>query len=140
MSAETDGPNADTSPDDANSEANSAGAGAGDPDTARGESAGTAAEETAATKAEGSTESHQLHPALIATAVALPVALIVAILVIAVMSRQPAEREPLALGSVPAPAAGGEDCTRLLAAVPSTLAEDYTRSELAEPAPPGSVA
>lgn len=185
MSAETDGPNADTSPDGSNSGADrredttggTPGTTRSEPETTGGtpdsstavtKAAGTAetktedstaepgartadatgddsAADSTAASAETSTEppaeqSHQLHPALIATAVALPVALIVAILVIAVMSRQPAEREPLALGSVPAPAAGSADCTRLLAAVPSTLAGDYTRSELVEPAPPGSVA
>lgn len=82
----------------------------------------------------------QLHPALIATAVALPVALIVVVLVIAAMSRQSAGREPLALGSVPAPAASSQDCTTLLAALPESLGDDYTKSELAQPAPPATAA
>lgn len=82
----------------------------------------------------------QLHPALIATAVALPVALIVVVLVIAVMSRQSTGREPLALGSVPAPAASSQDCTTLLAALPDSLGDDYTKSELAQPAPPAAAA
>lgn len=78
-------------------------------------------------------------PALIATAVALPVALIVAVLLIAVVSRQDTVREPLALGSVPAPAAGGPDCAALLPALPESLG-DYTKAELAQPAPPATVA
>ncbi len=77
----------------------------------------------------------RLHPALIATAVALPVALVVAVLVIAVMSNRHATREPLALGSVPAPAAAGQACTALLPALPDKLG-DYTRAELAQPARP----
>ncbi|MBF6063824.1 DUF3515 domain-containing protein [Nocardia terpenica] len=81
----------------------------------------------------------RLHPALIATAVALPVALVVAVLVIAVMSNRHATREPLALGSVPAPAAAGQACTALLPALPDKLG-DYTRAELAQPAPPATVA
>ncbi|MCM6773792.1 DUF3515 domain-containing protein [Nocardia sp. CDC159] len=77
--------------------------------------------------------------ALIATAVALPVALIVAVLVIAVMARQHTTREPLALGSVPAPAATGPQCTTLLPALPDQIG-DYTRAELVQPAPPATTA
>ncbi|MEV5648763.1 DUF3515 domain-containing protein [Nocardia sp. NPDC052254] len=94
-------------------------------------------------EAEASTDSGtgpQLHPALIATAVALPVALIVAVLVIAVMSRQSVDREPLALSAIDAPAAGGQECAALLAALPASLSDDYTRSELVQPAPPATVA
>ncbi|WP_227980771.1 DUF3515 domain-containing protein [Nocardia spumae] len=81
-----------------------------------------------------------LHPALIATAVALPIALIVAVFVIAIMSKETTGREPLALGSVPAPAAGGQDCAALLGALPASLGDDYTESELAQPAPPATKA
>ncbi len=89
----------------------------------------------------GSAESDgpKMHPALIATAVALPVALIVAVLVIAVLSRQHTTREPLALGSVPAPAATEQPCTALLPALPDKVG-DYTRAELAQPAPPATAA
>lgn len=77
-------------------------------------------------------------PALIATAVALPVALIVGILVAAfIAARAPVEREPLALGPVPAPQAEGPACTALLAALPPDLA-DYHRAELVDPVPPGT--
>ncbi|GAB2708355.1 DUF3515 domain-containing protein [Nocardia thraciensis] len=79
-------------------------------------------------------DAPRFSPALIATAVALPVALIVAVLVIAVMSRQNPVREPLALGSIPAPGATGEACTALLPALPDELG-DYTEAELAQPAP-----
>ncbi|WP_245560504.1 MULTISPECIES: DUF3515 domain-containing protein [Nocardia] len=77
-------------------------------------------------------------PALIATTVALPVMLIVAVLVAAVLTRQaPIEREPLALGPVPAPAATGPECTTLLPAMPAELGE-YTKSTLVEPVPPAT--
>ncbi|MEV0360179.1 DUF3515 domain-containing protein [Nocardia sp. NPDC050697] len=77
-------------------------------------------------------------PALIATAVALPVMLIVGILVAAfIAARTPADREPLALGPVPAPQAEGPACTALLAALPPDL-DDYHRAELVDPAPPGT--
>ncbi|MGW6701399.1 DUF3515 domain-containing protein [Nocardia sp. NPDC055049] len=82
-------------------------------------------------------ESHH-SPALIATAVALPVVLIVAVLVAAFIAlRAPVEREPLALGPVPAPAADGPACQTLLPALPAELG-DYTKSTLVEPAPPAT--
>lgn len=84
-------------------------------------------------------ETPRRHPALIATAIALPVALIVAVLVIAVMARQHTPREPLALGSVPQPGATGQSCTTLLSALPDKL-RDYTRATLAQPAPPATAA
>ncbi|MBH0775446.1 DUF3515 domain-containing protein [Nocardia bovistercoris] len=77
-------------------------------------------------------------PALIATAVALPVVLIVGLVVAALVGRDlRTEREPLALGPVPAPAAAGPACTTLLPALPSDLG-DYTKSQLVEPAPPAT--
>ncbi|MFD3591413.1 DUF3515 domain-containing protein [Nocardia sp. NPDC058640] len=77
-------------------------------------------------------------PALIATAVALPIVLIVAVLVAAFVAlRAPVEREPLALGPVPAPAADGPACHILLPALPADLG-DYTKSTLVEPAPPAT--
>ncbi|WP_425301350.1 DUF3515 domain-containing protein [Nocardia wallacei] len=88
---------------------------------------------------DDSGDAPKYSPALIATAVALPVALIVAVLLIAVVSRQDTVREPLALGSVPAPAAGGPACAALLPALPDSLG-DYTKAELAQPAPPATVA
>ncbi|MBC7303222.1 MAG: DUF3515 domain-containing protein [Nocardia sp.] len=98
-----------------------------DPDAARDEDA-----------AEADFEAHH-SPALIATAVALPVILIVAVLVAAFIAlRAPAEREPLALGPVPAPAADGPACQALLPALPADLGDDYTKATLAEPAPPAT--
>ncbi|MEV0028135.1 DUF3515 domain-containing protein [Nocardia sp. NPDC050793] len=83
-------------------------------------------------------ESRPYPPALIATAVALPVILVVAVLVAAVLARRMSvEREPLALGPVPAPAAAGEACTELLPALPAELGE-FTKSTLVEPAPPAT--
>ncbi|GAB2637797.1 DUF3515 domain-containing protein [Nocardia goodfellowii] len=77
-------------------------------------------------------------PALVATAVALPVVLVVGVLVAAVMaSRGPVDREPLVLGPVPAPAAEGPACTALLPALPSNLG-DYTHAQLVDPQPPGT--
>ncbi|SNY88495.1 Protein of unknown function [Nocardia amikacinitolerans] len=85
-----------------------------------------------------SDESRPYPPALIATAVALPVVLVVAVLVAAVLARRmPVEREPLVLGPVPAPAATGEACTKLLPALPADLGE-FTKSTLVEPAPPAT--
>ncbi|WP_082843966.1 DUF3515 domain-containing protein [Nocardia salmonicida] len=82
-------------------------------------------------------ESHH-SPALIATAVALPVVLIVAVLVAAFIAlRAPVEREPLALGPVPAPAADGPACQALLPALPAELG-DYTKATLVEPSPPAT--
>ncbi|WP_438944046.1 DUF3515 domain-containing protein [Nocardia blacklockiae] len=98
-----------------------------------------AEEEQAAEGYDDSSDAPKYSPALIATAVALPVALIVAILVIAVLSRQNPVREPLALGSIPAPAADGPACGALLPALPDKVGE-YTRAELAQPAPPATVA
>ncbi|MFE6858975.1 DUF3515 domain-containing protein [Nocardia sp. NPDC057668] len=73
-------------------------------------------------------------PALIATAVALPVALVVGVLVAGVIANRNPAREPLALGSVPAPGAPGPQCTALLPELPQTIG-DYTTAELVEPAP-----
>ncbi|MET8874365.1 DUF3515 domain-containing protein [Nocardia sp. NPDC004604] len=88
--------------------------------------------------AESAPETRGYPPALIATAVALPVVLVVAVLVAAVLARRaPTEREPLVLGPVPAPAATGPACTALLPALPIDLG-DYTKSTLVEPAPPAT--
>ncbi|MBF6464357.1 DUF3515 domain-containing protein [Nocardia beijingensis] len=85
-----------------------------------------------------SAPAHEYSPALIATAVALPVVLVVAVLVAAVLARRaPVEREPLVLGPVPAPAAEGPACAALLPALPANLGE-FTKSTLVEPAPPAT--
>ncbi|WP_338764742.1 DUF3515 domain-containing protein [Nocardia vulneris] len=102
----------------------------------------TAAESTDTEEPEASASTdavaRQYPPALIATAVALPVVLIVGLLVAAVLARRaPVEREPLVLGPVPAPAADGQACVTLLPALPTTVG-DFTKSTLVEPSPPGT--
>ncbi len=129
----------------ADSAADSAAAGATAADRSQAESPApvTAAEPaSASTDAEPATtdsaESSGYPPALIATAVALPVVLVVAVLVAALLARRaPTEREPLVLGPVPAPAADGPACTALLPALPVDLG-DYSKSTLVEPAPPAT--
>ncbi|MGY4100458.1 DUF3515 domain-containing protein [Nocardia sp. R16R-3T] len=110
--------------------------------TAEPTSAGRADQPAATDSAEPTdkpaAESSGYPPALIATAVALPVVLVVAVLVAAVLAhRTPTEREPLVLGPVPAPAADGPACTALLPALPVDLG-DYSKSTLVEPAPPAT--
>ncbi|WP_327150384.1 DUF3515 domain-containing protein [Nocardia sp. NBC_01329] len=92
------------------------------------------------TDAPAGTEHTGYPPALIATAVALPIALLIGVVVAAVIAlRTPVEREPLALGPIPAPAAAGPACSALIPALPADLG-DYTRSVLVEPAPPATTA
>lgn len=114
------------------------------PDNADATAAGTATEPASTTESDGGVRqsadvsARQYSPALIATAVALPVVLVVGLLVAAVLARRaPVEREPLVLGPVPAPAAGGTACVTLLPALPTTLGE-FTKSTLVEPSPPGT--
>lgn len=96
------------------------------------------AENTESTTGDDKTATRQHSPALIATAVALPIALVAGIIVAAVFAlRTPIDREPLALGAVPAPEAEGEACNTLVSTLPAELGE-YTASELAEPAPPAT--
>ncbi|MGW4844621.1 DUF3515 domain-containing protein [Nocardia brasiliensis] len=104
-------------------------------EAARDDASDTEAEESTAA---ASTDARQYPPALIATAVALPVVLIVGLLVAAVLARRaPVEREPLVLGPVAAPAADGQACVTLLPALPTTVG-DFTKSTLVEPSPPGT--
>ncbi len=89
-------------------------------------------------------EPHRVHPAVIATAIALPVALVAGIVVAAVLvsgdDDTPVDTGPVAVsGAVPAPHADSPECSALLAALPRTLG-DYERAELAEPAPAGAAA
>ncbi len=90
-------------------------------------------------------QHYRFHPAVIATAIALPVALIVGIVVAGVLVSRtddaaPDESGPVAVsGAVPAPEAESDSCAALLAALPDSLG-DYTRAELAEPAPAGAAA
>ncbi len=110
-----------------------------DADSTAAEQPSSAGAADADVKADAETDSSPSYsPALIATAVALPVVLIVGVLVAAVIAlRAPVEREPLALGPVPAPAADGPACQALLPALPADLG-DYTKSTLVEPAPPAT--
>ncbi|MFE3194665.1 DUF3515 domain-containing protein [Nocardia sp. NPDC059240] len=73
-------------------------------------------------------------PALIATAVALPIALIVGLLVMGVLANRHHSRDPLALGAVPAPGASSKECSALMTALPDKIG-DYTTSDLVAPAP-----
>lgn len=85
------------------------------------------------------TDSERRHPAVIATAVALPVALLVGVIVAAVMVSGESIRPPEALGPVDAPAADSAECSTLLDGLPADLG-DYSRAELVDPAPVGAVA
>ncbi|WP_157535399.1 DUF3515 domain-containing protein [Nocardia inohanensis] len=93
----------------------------------------------AAKPAEEAEYSPGRSPALIATAIALPVALVVGVLVMGVLANRNPAREPLALGSIPAPAATGPACGALLPALPEKIG-DYTLAELRAPAPEGTKA
>ncbi|OZC71890.1 DUF3515 domain-containing protein [Rhodococcus sp. 15-725-2-2b] len=99
------------------------------PDT--GNDAGT---EDGPAETEGTRE--QRHPAVIATAIALPVALVVGVLVAAIAVNRSPVLDPVALGPVDSPDAASAQCTSLLDALPEDLG-DYTRAELADPAPVG---
>ncbi|MFD1811295.1 DUF3515 domain-containing protein [Rhodococcus gannanensis] len=78
-------------------------------------------------------------PALIAAAVALPVAMVVGIVVAAVLANRNPTLEPVALGSVPAPAATSPECTALIDSLPEKLG-DFERADLVDPAPEGAAA
>ncbi|ORI18295.1 hypothetical protein BJI47_20455 [Rhodococcus sp. 1168] len=80
-------------------------------------------------------EPDKRHPAVIATAIALPVALMVGFIVAAVSISGTSTRAPEALGPVDAPAADSADCSALVDALPAALG-DYETVELADPAPP----
>lgn len=84
-------------------------------------------------------DSERRSPALVATAVALPVALLIGLIVAAVIAGRNPAKEPVSLGSVPAPASGSPECASLLAGLPETLG-DYTRAELTQPAPEATAA
>ena len=84
-------------------------------------------------------EEERRHPAVIATAIALPVALLAGVVVAAVIINRNPVLGPLALGPVPAPQAESAECADLLAALPEKLG-DYTRAELVEPVPAGTAA
>lgn len=94
---------------------------------------------TAGSEHDAAAAEPRRHPALVATAIALPVALLVGVVVAAVIVTRTPATSPVGLGPVPAPEAESESCTSLLAALPDDLG-DYTRAELADPAPVGAAA
>ncbi|OBJ70412.1 DUF3515 domain-containing protein [Mycobacterium sp. 1274756.6] len=70
-------------------------------------------------------------------ALVVAIAAVVVVLVLAATRHAPAA--PVVLAAVPAPQADGPQCAALLAALPEHLG-DFTRAELAEPAPAGAAA
>ncbi len=86
---------------------------------------------------ESTPEPDKRHPAVVATAIALPVAVLVGFIVAAVSISGTSTRAPEALGPVDAPAAVSADCSALVDALPASLG-DYETVELADPAPPAT--
>ncbi|MFI1913220.1 DUF3515 domain-containing protein [Nocardia sp. NPDC020380] len=104
------------------------------------ETTDSSAAESGSTAQDAEAEySSRRSPALIATAIALPVALVVGVLVMGVLANRHPSRDPLALGAVSAPAANGPQCTTLMGGLPDKIG-DYTKSELVQPAPPATQA
>ncbi|MGV0851127.1 DUF3515 domain-containing protein [Mycolicibacterium phlei] len=77
--------------------------------------------------------------ALLIAAIVIAVAAVVVILILAATRQSTASHQPVPLVTIPAPQATGDDCARLLDALPETLG-DAGRAPLAEPAPPGAAA
>src|SRR5699024_2218702 len=78
-------------------------------------------------------------PALIATAVALPLMVLVGVIVFAVLATPSPVLEPVAIGAAEAPEAESEACPELIAAVPDELA-GLARAEGVDPGPRGAAA
>ncbi|WP_206510858.1 DUF3515 domain-containing protein [Rhodococcus sp. BGS-1C] len=106
------------------------------PEITRPDSAEVADAAEAAEAPEADDAQERRHPAVIATALALPIALLVGVIVAAVTVIGESTRPPEALGPVDAPAADTADCSAVLAGLPDELG-DYSRAELIEPAPVG---
>lgn len=101
---------------------------------------GSRGADTASTASDAQkSDEDRRHPAVIATAIALPVALLAGIVVAAVIVDRTPMLGPLALGPVPAPEAESDACADLLAALPEKLG-DYARAELVDPIPAGTAA
>ncbi|MCA1007525.1 DUF3515 domain-containing protein [Rhodococcus hoagii] len=83
--------------------------------------------------------SEKRSPALIATAVALPVALVIGVIVAAAIAGRSPVKEPVGLGPVESPAAQSAECTTLMNDLPENMG-DYTRAELRDPAPEATAA
>lgn len=77
--------------------------------------------------------------AAVIAAIAVAALAIVGLLIFVAVKRTAPQRDPVAVVSIPAPGAGGEQCRSLLAALPDRLG-DYRRAPLAEPAPPAAAA
>lgn len=78
-------------------------------------------------------------PALIATAIALPVALVVGVIAAAAIAGRTPVIEPVGLGPVQAPDAQSAECSALMENLPEDMG-DYTRAELRDPAPEATAA
>lgn len=78
-------------------------------------------------------------PALMATAIALPVALVVGVVVAAVLANRNPVLEPVAVGAAETPDAGAPDCLALTDALPEKMG-DYQKVALVEPAPESAAA
>ncbi|WP_226434991.1 DUF3515 domain-containing protein [Rhodococcus yananensis] len=87
----------------------------------------------------GTPKAEGRHPAVIATAIALPVALLVGVVVAAVMVGRSPATGTVGLGPVPAPEAESGSCTDLLGSLPERMG-DFARADLADPAPVGAAA
>jgi hypothetical protein len=72
-------------------------------------------------------------------AVIVAAAAVIGVLVFAAIRQRPPQQLPVAVASVQAPAADGDACRALLAALPDQLG-DYRRAKLADPAPAGAAA
>lgn len=79
------------------------------------------------------------NPAVIATAIALPVALIFGIIFFAMASSGKESAGPVALSTLPAPEAASQQCAAVVGALPERVS-DYERAALVEPAPVGAAA
>lgn len=78
-------------------------------------------------------------PALIATAIALPIAVITGLIIAAVMMQRDLEPEPVILADFPAPEANSQECETLFEQLPNELG-DLERAEIQEPAPAATAA
>lgn len=100
----------------------------------------TRADDTLPDESDNEGPTHEgRHPAVIATVIALPVALLVGVVVAAVLVGRNPATGTVGLGPVPAPEAQSQSCTDLLEVLPDRM-DDFSRADLADPAPPGAAA
>ncbi|AEF41622.1 DUF3515 domain-containing protein [Hoyosella subflava] len=85
------------------------------------------------------TKPERRSPALIATAIALPLALITGLIVAAVVMQRDLEAEPAILAEFPAPGADSDECVTLLDQLPDELGS-LERAEIVDPAPAATAA